>query len=135
MLRRFSSFGFTAVLVLAQAACTEDPEVPEASLHGTWTVVSATRGGRATNTLDKAYFRFDTATHELTTNFTGEPLGLEFERQGNQVTTKGSVLLNSLDLTKLNDSSLAFRTEIRGVDFAFELQGPQAAPRDEAEEL
>ena len=120
VLRRYTIGCLLASAVLAQA-CQTDEGPPVVSEHGSWTVISATRGGRPTNTLDDAFFRFDTAAHTLHTNFSGAEMTVDYTRVDDVIDARGSALLNRLELTKLTDSTLAFRSEIRGTPFAFEL--------------
>jgi len=95
------------------------PELP--SEHGRWTVDEAMRNGRKTNTLDAAFFAFDTTSQVIETNFTGEPLKLGYTYDEGVINLRGSVLLDSFVVDEATDSTLHLSTVIRGTPFFFKL--------------
>ena len=130
-LARATLWGGGCALLLT--ACGPDAPPPrEASLQGRWTVVSATRGGRPTQTLNAAYFEFDTARRELSTNFPGEELRLAYRRDGNTLRLRGTALIDQLDISEHTDSTLAFGSVISGRVTTFEL-APEPAVVTEVE--
>ncbi len=122
----YLSLGFAT---LATACVTDSVDVMP-SEHGRWVVVSATRANQPTNTLDAAYFVFDTNQHTLQTNFIGEEVTLDYQQQAEVFVTRGSDMLTGFKVTKLTDSSMALQTVIRGTQFGFDL-----APERLSEEL
>ena len=111
-----------AVLLAASlVACVDDAPQAPLSEHGSWEVVSATRGQRPTSLLNQAYMVFDTATQTLSTNLTSEEIELPYTRQQNRITTRGSVVLTGLELTEVTDSTIAMSTEMANTPFTLEL--------------
>ncbi len=111
--------------LLSFGACGSDaispaPELP--SEHGRWAVEEAMRSGRVTNTLDAAFFEFDTSNQHVETNFTGEPLKLDYVYEGGVITLRGSALLDSFTVNEATDSTLHLSTVIRGTPFFFKLK-------------
>ena len=108
------------------AACGSDPDsdrpaVDLPSEHGRWEVAGATRNGRPTNTLDAAYFEFDTTSKKISTNFTGEPLQLDYLLSDGKIRMRGSALLDSFVIIQASDSTMQLSTVIRGTPFLFDL--------------
>jgi len=111
--------------ILALGSCGPEstkliPELP--SEHGRWAVEEASRSGRKTNTLDAAFFAFDTTSRMIETNFTGEPLKLRYTYDKGVINLKGSVLLDSFIVNESTDSTLHLSTIIRGTPFSFKLR-------------
>ena len=119
-----------AFCLLSASACKPDAPaaVSTASPQGRWVVTGATRGGRPTNTLDAAYFEFDTARATLTTNFTGQEEVLHYTADATGFTLPEGELYQRIDLARLTDSTLAIATEIRGTRFTFALRPEATSP-------
>lgn len=92
------------------------------SEHGRWAVDEASRNGKKTNTLDAAFFEFDTSAQLIETNFTGEPLKLQYTYEEGVINLKGSALLDSFIVNEATDSTLQLTTIIRGTPFVFKLK-------------
>jgi len=121
--------------LIALGACGSDsttlgPALP--SEHGRWSVDEAMRSGRKTNTLDAAFFSFDTVTHEIETNFTGEPLKLDYTYKNGVINLRGSALLDSFIISESSDSTLHLSTVIKGTPFSFKLK-PSVLPSDKVQ--
>lgn len=127
--------------LLVFGACGNDTEVsiPELpSEHGRWAVDEAMRSGRKTNTLDAAFFAFDTSAQQIETNFTGEPLKLGYTYENGVINLRGSALLDSFIVNEASDSTLHLTTVIRGTSFSFKLKPDVAqseSPKKKDEEL
>jgi len=116
---------------------SSEPVLELASEHGRWAVDEASRNGRKTNTLDAAFFEFDTSAHLIETNFTGEPLKLEYAYENGVISLRGSALLDSFIVNEATDSTLHLSTVIKGTPFFFKLKPdvPQkGVPTKESEE-
>ena len=113
--------GIAALLLLG--ACGPDEPVDLPSEHGRWLVLAAERGGKATNTLDAAYFEFDTAASVLTTNMTSEELRLQYDltEERTEMSLRGSALLDRFVVEEFTDSTLQLATTIRNTPFRFYL--------------
>lgn len=112
-------------------ACGSDtassiPVLP--SEHGRWAVEEASRNGRKTNTLDAAFFEFDTVAQIIETNFTGEPLKLSYTYEKGVVNLRGSALLDSFVVNEATDSTLHLTTVIKGTPFSFKLKPEKDLP-------
>ena len=111
-------------LVLFTSACFDDgaSSLDELSEQGRWRVGKAFRNGRPTTTFDAAYFEFDTARHELTTNFTGQESNITYERSNTRIEVSNAPLgIQGFDLSRPNDSTLIVSTELQNHAFKFEL--------------
>ena len=120
----------TLVICLSVLACKADVPVPTtaSSPHGRWIVTAATRGGRPTNTLDAAYFEFDTARATLTTNFTGQEEVLAYTVDETGFDVPSGELYQRIDLARLTDTTLAIATDIQGTRFTFALRPESTLP-------
>jgi hypothetical protein len=118
--------------ILSFGACGSDssvavPDLP--SEHGRWAVEEAMRGGQKTNTLDAAFFVFDTSNQIVETNFTGEPLKLGYVYERGVINLRGSAILDSFTINEATDSTLHLTTIIRGTPFFFKLK-PDVAEQE-----
>ena len=119
---------FLPLVLCVAAACGSGAEAPAealASEHGRWGVVQAFRNGQETHMIDVAYFEFDTAARALTTNFTGEEITVDYERDGGGIVTPRNRYFERMDFEVLTDSTLQLTTEVLGYYFRIAL-APQA---------
>ena len=129
----------TALVVMSTVfwACQGDVAVAtdSPSEHGRWVVNSATRGGRPTNTLDAAYFEFDTASSTLKPNFTGqeEPLAYTADEAG--FATPEGELFQHIDVSSISDTIIDLSTDIQGTKFTFRLRPDAAGAEAEVEPI
>ncbi|MFK8057388.1 MAG: hypothetical protein AB8F78_14785 [Saprospiraceae bacterium] len=126
--------GFVSFGACSLDAPTDGPKLP--SEHGRWAVEEAMRNGRKTNTLDAAFFEFDTTSQIIETNFTGESLKLGYSYENGVINLRGSVLLDSFVVDEASDSTLHLSTVIRGTPFFFKLRPddqPKQLPMRESE--
>ena len=75
--------------------------------------------------IDVAYFEFDTASQQLTTNFTGEETVIDYRRDERGIETSGNPYFERMDFESLTDSSLTITAEVAGYFFEISLS-PQA---------
>jgi len=125
--------------LLSFGACESDSSVAIATLpseHGRWAVEEAMRGDQKTNTLDAAFFAFDTSTQIVETNFTGESLKLDYVFKDGVIKLRGSAILDSFIINEATDSTLQLTTIIRGTPFFFKLKPDvsEQEPVSESEE-
>ena len=115
-------------MLVAAVACGTDAaptDAPAASEHGRWGVTQAFRDGRETHMIDVAYFEFDTAAQELTTNFTGEETVMGYQRDDRGIVTPDNRYFERMDFEALTDSTLQVSAEVSGYYFRIAL-APQA---------
>jgi len=123
--------------LIALGACGSDTDRLDLVLpseHGRWAVEEAMRSGRKTNTLDAAFFAFDTAAHVIETNFTGERLKLDYSNEDGVINLRGSALLDSFIISEATDSSLHLTTVIRGTPFFLKLK-PEIKESENADSI
>ena len=113
-----------SISALAAAACGTDverPTGPPPSEHGRWGVEQAFRNRQETHMIDVAYFEFDTARMQLTTNFTGEETVIDYRRDERGIQTPGNPYFERMDFESLTDSSLVIAAEVAGYFFDISL--------------
>ena len=113
----------TAVLITTASACADDPAEVPSSEHGRWEVIAATRSHRPTSLLDEAYFDFDTSTHRLVTNLTGEETDLAYQwtEDHKRIITQGSSVLTEVDVITLSDTLMTLQAEMLNTPFTLRL--------------
>ena len=117
----------------AAAGCGEENRTAAAEPSGSWEVVAARRGNRATELLDGAYFTFDAESGELATNFTGDSLKLDYVWRGDRVRTEGGALQADLVVEEHADSVLALSTLVDGTVFQIYLRPRPVLGKEEAQ--
>ncbi len=96
-------------------ACASSDKPEKSDLIDNWVVVGATRDGRATETLNGAYFKF--SDDVLETNFMGE------EMRNNYVLKNHNILIGKerrqYQIEYIDPDSLHLSVEIKGYPFHF----------------
>ena len=99
-------------------SCASSDKPDKSVLMDHWIVVGATRDGRATETLNGAYFNF--SEHELETNFMGEEMKNDYELRNDNIIIGDKKRIYQIEY--IDADSLHLSVEIKGYPFQFFLQ-------------
>lgn len=108
------------IFLLLITSCNEDKSQFDSSdLEGKWTVVSASRNGKATRTFSNAYFIFS-SDQSLETNFSGDLIQAAYELKDGTIIQQGDPVVR-YDLANWADTSVTLRFQIQEFNFEFVL--------------
>lgn len=101
-----------------------DPDGPpadelRAQLVGRWELAHATRGGKATESLDGTYFVFGEA--EMESNLSGAASTAPYALDGMRIDSKDPRLTESYKIERLSADSLVLQMTMRNLPFEFVL--------------
>ena len=109
-----------ALLLIVSIGCGEEPAVTEnreEKIQGYWSIVSATRNGNATESLDQLYFDFQGT--ELETNLSGQPSKAPFVWDANSIQSSDPRLTVEYEVEQLTTDTLILTMEMRKFPFRF----------------
>ena len=107
---------FLLALVLLISAC-ESEGLTHEDIQGQWSVISATRNGKETTTLEYGYFDFSNDTVFLTNIYSSDQ-SFGYELRDNKIYQEGGE--NAVYTVQQNDvDSIVLSTTIRDFDFRF----------------
>lgn len=106
------------VALAVMPGCSTSDKPDKSVLMENWIVVGATRDGRATETLNGAYFKF--SEHDLETNFMGEKMKNRYELKNQNILIGEEKRIYQIKY--MDADSLHLSAEIKGYPFHFFLQ-------------
>ncbi len=111
------------IAVVSFSACTSDVETLDTNmLYGHWTIKSAQRDGRPTETLASTFFKFSKDGNMVTNfNLDGNEITEAFEIEGFIIKQKGDTELN-FSVEKLEENQLVLLTKLMKHDFTLNLE-------------
>lgn len=116
---RLSLLATSALLLLL--ACGDDTAQTTERIKGKWELVSATRGGQATTSLDQLYFEFAEGG-VLRTNLSGMEETAVYSVSANNILQRESQFEVDYSIQDLSDSTLALSATINNYNFLFNLR-------------
>lgn len=120
-MRLFTLFTLVLVLILCSQCALDSAEEKEPTLNevlpGTWLLVSASRNGKPTSTLEGVYFNFDTLGM-VKTNLSGIELNANCNIEENTFSYKEGQETRQYNAEIIHQDTINISTKIRIFDFA-----------------
>ncbi len=110
--------------MLIMASCKSDKiQVETSSIQGDWELVSATRDGKLTRTVDGALFSFDFTNQSMTTDLLGSEASSPFHMEKSTIVQEIPGI--EYEIIAQTDTSLQLTMTMRNTDFGFLLKRPK----------
>lgn len=110
--------GIFLISAMILVACQSDkPVVDASSIDGEWEVVSATRDGRVTKTVDGAIFNFDMSSSSMVTDILGSEASSPFELKDGAIVQEIPEI--TYQVIGASDTTIQLSMSLRGSDFTF----------------
>jgi hypothetical protein len=114
--------GITTALffvLLTLVSCEQEKKITEGDIIGRWEVYQGERGGKATQTLNGAYFEF-MAENQLYTDILGENIMTGYNIYDNIIVQQGGEKIR-YNIEAFDGDKMTLSAQISGADFVLDL--------------